>query len=75
MALQNVAVIRLLQDRLLLVEDPDGLRGSILAALHSHLLGSPSSQFGGVPGLQTVSQVSTPLHASPSAHSASSLHT
>lgn len=38
---------RLLQDQLLLEDDPDGLRQSILAALHSHLLGSPASQFGG----------------------------
>lgn len=47
LAMSRADAHRLLQDRLRLTDDPDGLRNSILTALQGHLLGSLTSQFGG----------------------------
>lgn len=47
LALPTPEAHRLLQERLLRKQDPDGLRLTILTALQGHLLGSSATQFGG----------------------------
>lgn len=47
LALPKREAHRLLHERLLRSQDPDGLRQTILEGLGVHLLGNPSTQFGG----------------------------